>query len=159
MDILLITGDAYVIILSWGIAVIGRVLQDAGYTVGCAQPDWTKNSFTVLGRPDCLLALRPVTWIQWSIDLLPQGIFETLMLSQMEKWAIDPIGRRFLTPRWQSAFKGVPIVLGGIEASLRRLVHYDFWQDKMRRSILLDCKADLLVYGMGKSRLSRLPND
>ena len=157
LDILLITGDAYVDHPSWGIAVIGRVLQDAGYTVGIiAQPDWTKKeAFTVLGKPRLFVGITA-----GNMDSMVNRFTASRHLRNSDAYSPNgEMGNRPdratipYTAMAKQAFKGVPIVLGGIEASLRRLVHFDFWQDKMRRSILLDCKADLLVYGMGEKQI------
>ena len=157
LDVLLITGDAYVDHPSWGIALIGRWLQDHGYTVGIiAQPDWTKKeSFTILGTPRLFVGISA-----GNMDSMVNRF--TAARHLRNKDAYSPDGQMDLRPNRatipyttmaKQAFKGVPVVIGGIEASLRRLVHYDFWQDKIRGSILLDAKADLLVYGMGEHQV------
>jgi uncharacterized radical SAM protein YgiQ len=154
LDVVLVTGDAYVDHPSFGMAVVGRLLEAQGFRVGIiAQPDWrSAEPFKVLGRP-------AVMW----------GITAGNMDSMVNRYTADrrlrhddaysPGGVGGLRPdraaivyaqRCREAFPEVPVVLGGIEASLRRIAHYDYWSDKVRRSILLDAKADLLVYGNGE---------
>jgi uncharacterized radical SAM protein YgiQ len=150
-DIVIVTGDAYVDHPSFGMAVIGRVLEAQGFRVGViAQPDWlSAEPFAALGRPNLFF-----------------GVSAGNMDSMINRYTADrkirsddaytPGGAGGARPdrsslvyaqRCREAFNDVPIVLGGIEASLRRIAHYDYWQDKVRRSILVDAKADLLVYG------------
>ncbi|HEX5372674.1 MAG TPA: YgiQ family radical SAM protein [Aquabacterium sp.] len=150
-DIIIVTGDAYVDHPSFGMAVIGRVLEAQGFRVGIiAQPDWlSAEPFKVLGKPNLF----------W-------GVAAGNMDSMINRYTADrkirsddaytPGGQGGARPdrcsavyaqRCREAFKDVPIVMGGIEASLRRIAHYDYWSDKVRRSILLDAKADLLLYG------------
>jgi uncharacterized radical SAM protein YgiQ len=162
LDVLLITGDAYVDHPSWGIAVIGRWLQSHGFTVGViAQPDWrTVDAFTVLGKPRLFIGISAGNMDSMVNRFTASRHFRT-------KDAYSPDGKIGLRPdratipytsRAKQAFPGVPVVIGGIEASLRRLVHYDFWQDKIRGSILLDSKADLLVHGMGEKQVTEIAN-
>ena len=157
LDILLITGDAYVDHPSWGIAVIGRWLEAHGFTVGViAQPDWkSKKAFEVLGKPRLFVGITA-----GNMDSMVNRF--TAARHLRTKDAYSPAGKMDCRPdratipytaMAKQVFKGIPIVIGGIEASLRRLVHYDFWQDKMRGSIILDSKADLLVYGMGEHQI------
>ncbi|HYQ92396.1 MAG TPA: YgiQ family radical SAM protein, partial [Candidatus Competibacteraceae bacterium] len=150
-DIIIVTGDAYVDHPSFGMAIIGRLLEGQGFRVGIiAQPDWrSAAAFQVLGKP-----------------LLFFGITGGNMDSMVNRYTADRRIRRndAYTPndeggkrpdravivysqRCREAYKDVPIVIGGIEASLRRIAHYDYWSDTVRRSILIDAKADLLVYG------------
>jgi uncharacterized radical SAM protein YgiQ len=150
-DIIIVTGDAYVDHPSFGMAVIGRMLENQGFRVGIiAQPDWqSATPFKALGKPNLFF-----------------GITAGNMDSMINRYTADrkirsddaytPGGQGGKRPdrcslvysqRCKEAFADVPIVLGGIEASLRRIAHYDYWQDKVRRSILLDAKADLLLYG------------
>lgn len=150
-DIIIVTGDAYVDHPSFGMAVIGRLLEAQGFRVGIiAQPDWTSaEPFTVLGRPNLFF-----------------GIAAGNMDSMINRYTADRKrrnddaytpgnegGRRpdravvVYSQRVREAFRDVPLVIGSIEASLRRIAHYDYWSDKVRRSILLDSRADLLLYG------------
>ncbi len=154
-DIIIVTGDAYVDHPSFGAAVIGRVLEKAGFRVAILpQPDW-KNpaSIMALGRPRLFFG---VTAGNVDSMLARHTAFKKVRND-------DPYtpggGEGKRPPRAviaycnmiRAAFKGVPIVIGGIEASMRRLAHYDFWSDSVRRSIMLDSRADLLVYGMGEA--------
>lgn len=154
LDVILVTGDAYVDHPAWGVAAVGRWLEAHGYSVGIiAQPDWTDvEAFKVLGRPRLFFGVTA-----GNMD----GMVNLYTASRRirSKDAYSPGGARGMRPergsivytaKIKQAFKGVPVVLGGIEASLRRFAHYDFWQDRIRRSVLLDAKADLLVYGMGE---------
>ncbi|RRS03466.1 YgiQ family radical SAM protein [Aquabacterium soli] len=150
-DIIIVTGDAYVDHPSFGMAVIGRVLENQGFRVGIiAQPDWqSADPFKVLGKPNLF----------W-------GVAAGNMDSMINRYTADrkirsddaytPGGQAGARPdraslvyaqRCKEAFPEVPIIMGGIEASLRRIAHYDYWQDKVRRSIVMDAKADLLLYG------------
>ncbi len=150
-DVVLVTGDAYVDHPSFGMAVIGRALEAQGFRVGIiAQPDWqSAQAFKALGAPT-----------------LFYGVTAGNMDSMINRYTADrkirsddaytPGGQGGARPdrsslvyaqRCREAYPEVPIVLGGIEASLRRIAHYDYWQDKVRRSILVDAKADLLLYG------------
>ena len=150
-DIIIVTGDAYVDHPSFGMAIIGRLLESQGFKVGIiAQPDWqSAEAFKVLGKPRLFF-----------------GVAAGNMDSMINRYTADrkirsddaytPGGKAGSRPdrasivysqRCREAYKDVPIVLGGIEASLRRIAHYDYWQDKVRRSILLDSRADILLYG------------
>ncbi|MES1993783.1 MAG: YgiQ family radical SAM protein [Pseudomonadota bacterium] len=156
-DVVLVTGDAYVDHPSFGMAVIGRVLEAQGFRVGIiAQPDWQgPEPFRALGQP-----------------ALYFGVTAGNMDSMINRYTADrkvrsddaytPGGQGGARPdrcaivyaqRCREAYAQVPIVLGGIEASLRRIAHYDYWQDKVRRSIVLDAKADLLLYGSAERAL------
>lgn len=154
LDVVLVTGDAYVDHPSWGVAAIGRWLQGHGFSVGViAQPDWTDvDAFRVLGRPRLFFGVTA-----GNMDTMVNRYTASRRIRSSDAYA--PGGQAGLRPdratipytgRARQAFPGVPVVAGGIEASLRRLVHYDFWQDRIRGSILLDAKADLLVHGMGE---------
>ena len=150
-DIVLVTGDAYIDHPSFGMALVGRLLEAHGFRIGILdQPDWqSAEAFRALGRPN----------VMW-------GVTAGNMDSMVNRYTSDrkirsddaysPDGRAGLRPdrsvivyaqRCREAFSDVPLVIGGIEASLRRIAHYDYWSDKVRRSILVDAKADLLVYG------------
>lgn len=150
-DVIIVTGDAYVDHPSFGMAVIGRVLEAQGFRVGIiAQPDWTSpEAFTALGRPNLFFGVT-----SGNMDSMVNRY--TSDRKPRSNDAYTPDGKAELRPdravivysqRCREAYREVPIVIGGIEASLRRVSHYDYWSDKVRRSILLDSKADLLVYG------------
>ncbi len=154
LDIVLVTGDAYVDHPSWGVAAIGRWLEAHGYRVGViAQPDHEDvEAFRVLGRPRLFFGVTA-----GNMDSMVNRFTASRRLRSKDAYSPggDPSRRPDratipYTAKCKQAFSGVPVVIGGIEASLRRLVHYDFWQDKIRGSILLDAKADLLVYGMAE---------
>ena len=156
-DIVLVTGDAYVDHPSWGVAAIGRWLEAHGFTVGViAQPDWTDvAAFQVLGRPRLFFGVTA-----GNMDSMVNRYTASRRLRTTDAYA--PGGEFGLRPdrasipytsKCKQAFPGVPVVLGGIEASLRRLVHYDFWQDRIRGSILLDAKADLAAFGMAEDTI------
>ena len=157
LDVILVTGDAYVDHPSWGVAVIGRWLENHGFRVGIiAQPDWRDvSSFQVLGRPRLFFGVTAGNMDSMVNRFTPQR-------HRRKRDAYSPGGAIDMRPDRASipytsmvrqAFPGVPVLLGGIEASLRRSVHYDFWQDRIRGSILLDAKADLLVHGMGERQV------
>jgi uncharacterized radical SAM protein YgiQ len=150
-DIIIVTGDAYVDHPSFGMAIIGRLLEAQGFRVGIiSQPDWqSKDAFKQLGKPNLFF-----------------GVAAGNMDSMINRYTADrkirsddaytPGGKAGSRPdraslvysqRCREAYKDVPVVLGGIEASLRRIAHYDYWQDKVRHSLLLDAKADILLYG------------
>lgn len=154
LDVILVTGDAYVDHNSFGVALIGRWLEAHGFRVGViAQPAWDRpDAFAVLGRPRLFFGVT-----SGNMDSMVNHYTAARRIRNDDGYS--PGGRPGLRPdracivyanRVRQAFPGVPIVLGGIEASLRRLAHYDYWQDQLRRSILLDAKADLLVHGMGE---------
>ncbi|MCX6349402.1 MAG: YgiQ family radical SAM protein, partial [Candidatus Aureabacteria bacterium] len=155
LDVLLITGDAYVDHPAYGAAVIGRVLEAAGFRVGiAAQPDWKKvEDFQRLGRPRLFVGIA-----SGNVDSLVANYTANKRPRVSDDYS--PGGKGGLRPdravivyanRVREAFNKIPIVIGGIEASLRRLAHYDYWDDRVRRSILLDSRADILVYGMGET--------
>ena len=157
LDVLLVSGDAYVDHPSFGIAVIGRVLLAEGYRVGIiAQPDCDNpENLTVMGRPRLFAGISSGNMDSMVNHYTSQGRLRS-------NDAYTPGGRAGVRPdrallRYtncvQRVFKGLPIVLGGIEASLRRVSHYDFWSQRIKKSILLDTKAQLLVYGMGERQI------
>ena len=156
-DIIIVTGDAYVDHPSFGMAIVGRVLESRGFKVGIiAQPDWRgTQDFTQLGAPRLFF-----------------GVTGGNMDSMVNRYTADrrvrsddaytpggAAGKRpdrcviVYSQRVREAYKGVPIVLGGIEASLRRIAHFDYWSDQVRRSVLVDAKADLLVYGNAERQI------
>jgi uncharacterized radical SAM protein YgiQ len=156
-DIVLVTGDAYVDHPSFGMAVIGRVLEAQGFRVGIiAQPDWTSSeAFLALGRPNLFFGVTA-----GNMDSMVNRYTADRKIRSDD--AYSPAGEGGRRPdrsvivyaqRCREACKDVPVILGGIEASLRRIAHYDYWQDKVRRSILLDSKADLLVYGNAERQI------
>lgn len=157
LDVLLVTGDAYVDHPAWGVALIGRWLEHHGYTVGViAQPDHTDvSAFEVLGRPRLFAGITA-----GNMDTMVNKY--TASRRPRSDDAYSPGGRAGTRPdrasipytaKVRQAFPGLPIILGGVEASLRRMAHFDFWSGKIRGSILLDAKADLLVHGMGESAI------
>ncbi len=154
LDVVLVTGDAYVDHPAFGVAVIGRVLEAAGYRVGViAQPAWrSADDFRTLGRPRLAFAITA-----GNMDSMVNRY--TAHKRRRSEDAYSPDGHPDLRPdraatvyanRCREAFSGVPVLLGGVEASLRRLAHYDYWDDKVRRSILFDSKADLVIFGQGE---------
>lgn len=156
-DFIIITGDAYVDHPTFGAAIIGRVLEAEGYRIGIiSQPSWNScRDFTTLGEPclaflitsgnlDSLVAKYTSSGKPRSTDsFTPHGTPD----KRPDRAVIS------YTSRARQAYKHVPVIIGGIEASLRRLSHYDYWSDKIRRSLILDAKADLLVYGMAESAI------
>ena len=154
-DIILFSADAYVDHPSFGAAVIGRVLEDAGYRVCIVpQPDWHGDfrDFKKLGRPRLFFGIAP-----GCMDSMVNKYTANKRLRSED--AYSPDGRHDMRPEYptivytkilKQLFPDVPVVLGGIEASLRRVTHYDYWQDKLRPCILAECGADLLIYGMGE---------
>ena len=159
LDFVYVCGDAYVDHPSFGHAIISRVLQSHGYTVGIiAQPDWTKSeSINILGEPrlgflvsagnmDSMVNHYSVSKKRRTTDAFtPGGVmgkrpdYATIVYCNLIR----------------QTYKKKPIIIGGIEASLRRLAHYDYWSDKLKRSILLDSGADLISYGMGERSIIR----
>lgn len=157
LDVLLVTGDAYVDHPSYGTAVIGRTLEADGLRVGViAQPDWRGlQDFVRLGQPRLFVGITA-----GNLDSMVSNYTSHKKPRLRDSYAPD--GRVGLRPdrativyanRIREAFGSIPVVIGGIEASLRRLAHYDWWDNKVRRSILLDAKADILVYGMGEKQV------
>ncbi|SDO87926.1 YgiQ family radical SAM protein [Pseudomonas jinjuensis] len=150
-DIIIVTGDAYVDHPSFGMAIIGRLLEAQGFRVGIiAQPDWqSKDDFMKLGKPNLFFGVAA-----GNMDsMINRYTADRKIRSDDAYTAGGQAGKRpdrasmVYSQRCREAYKGVPIVLGGIEASLRRIAHYDYWQDKVRHSILMDAKADLLLFG------------
>jgi len=150
-DVVLVTGDAYVDHPSFGVALIGRVLEAHGFRVGViAQPDWrSAEPFRALGEPALFFGVTA-----GNMDSMVNRY--TADRKHRSNDAYSPDDGPDLRPdraslvyaqRCREAYSGVPVILGGIEASLRRAAHYDYWSDKVRRSLLLDAKADLILYG------------
>ncbi|MBI3990792.1 MAG: YgiQ family radical SAM protein [Candidatus Omnitrophica bacterium] len=156
-DIILVSGDAYVDHPSFAAAVIGRILENEGYKVAIlAQPDWRKpEEFAKLGRPRLFFGITAGN-MDSMLNLYTAG----KRLRNAD--AYSPGGKTGMRPPRativyanciRQIFKDMPIVIGGIEASLRRLAHFDYWENRIRRSILLDSRADILVYGMGEPQI------
>src|SRR5246127_244564 len=154
VDVVFVTGDAYVDHPSFAAAVLVRVLEAEGYRVAIlSQPDWRSGApWRQFGRPRLFFGISA-----GNMDSLINHYTANKKVRNDD--AYSPGGRIGLRPdratlsycqRAREAFAGVPIVAGGVEASMRRLAHYDYWSDTVRRSILLDSKADLVVYGMGE---------
>ena len=154
LDVVLVTGDAYVDHNSYGVALVGRWLEAHGFSVGViAQPQWdSPEPFRALGKPRLFFGVSA-----GQMDSMVNHYTASRRIRNDD--AYSPGGESGRRPdraciayanRCKQAFPGVPVVLGGVEASLRRFAHFDYWQDRIRRSILLDAKADLLVYGMGE---------
>lgn len=158
VDIILFSGDAYIDHPSFGASVIGRVLEAAGYRVAIVpQPDWRGDhrDFTKLGRPRLFFAVTA-----GSMDSMVNHYTAAKRLRSDD--AYTPEGRAGMRPDYctitycnilKQLYPDVPIVIGGIEASMRRLTHYDYWSDSLKPSILVDSKADVLVYGMGEKQI------
>ncbi len=154
LDVLLVTGDAYVDHPSFGAAVIGRFLVSRGFRAGViAQPDWKRpQDIARLGRPRLYAGVTA-----GAMDSLVANYTANKKLRRDDAYTPgNAYGRRpnrasiVYANLARAAFPGLPVALGGIEASMRRLAHYDYWEDRVRRSLLLDAKADILVYGMGE---------
>ena len=159
-DVVLITGDAYVDHPSFGMAIIGRVLEAQGFRVGIlAQPDWHSAApFAALGRPNLFFGITA-----GNMDSMVNRYTADRRIRSDDAYTPDGAGGRrpdrsviVYAQRAREAFKDVPVVIGGIEASLRRIAHFDYWSEKVRRSILLDAKADLLVYGNGERQICEI---
>ena len=163
VDIILFSADAYIDHPSFGAAVIGRTLEAAGYRVAIVpQPDWHGDyrDFKKLGRPRLFFGIAP-----GCMDSMVNKYTANRRLRSED--AYSPDGRHDMRPEYptivyskilRELYPDVPIILGGIEASLRRLTHYDYWQDKLRPSILCDAQADLIIYGMGEKPIIELAN-
>lgn len=154
VDIVFVTGDAYVDHPSFAMALLGRLLESEGFRVAIlSQPDWHNcQAWRTFGRPRLFFAVSA-----GNMDSMINHYTANRKVRNDDAYSPDgAIGRRpdratlAYCQRSREAYQGVPVVAGGVEASLRRIAHYDYWSDKVRRSILLDCKADLLVYGMGE---------
>ena len=158
VDVIIFSGDAYIDHPAFGAAVIGRVLEHAGYKVAIVpQPDWRGDhrDFTKLGRPRLFFAITA-----GSMDSMVNHYTAAKRLRSDD--AYTPEGKAGMRPDYctitysnilRQLYPDVPIVIGGIEASMRRLTHYDYWSDKLMPSILVDSKADILVYGMGEKQI------
>lgn len=163
LDFIIISGDAYVDHPSFGTAVISRILEDIGFKVGViAQPDWKSNDdIKRLGKPR-------LAFLVTSGNLDSMVNHYTVSKRRRKKDSFSPGGKTGSRPDRativysnliKQVYKDVPIILGGVESSLRRFAHYDYWSDKVRRSVLIDSNADLLVYGMGESQIIDIANN
>ncbi|MFO0939121.1 MAG: YgiQ family radical SAM protein, partial [Gemmataceae bacterium] len=157
VDVVFVTGDAYIDHPSFAMAILHRVLERAGYRVAIlSQPDWKScDAWRQFGRPRLFFAVSA-----GNMDSLINHYTANKKVRNDD--AYSPGGRIGLRPdratlvysqRCREAFPGVPVIAGGVEASLRRLAHYDYWSDTVKRSILMDSKADLVVYGMGEANI------
>ena len=157
VDVVFVTGDAYVDHPSFAMAILHRSLELSGFRVAIlSQPDWkTADPWRQFGRPRLFFAVSA-----GNMDSLINHYTANKKVRNDD--AYSPGGRIGLRPdratlvysqRCREAFPGVPVIAGGVEASLRRLAHYDYWSDTVKRSILLDSKADLVVYGMGETNI------
>lgn len=150
-DIILVTGDAYVDLPSFGMAIIGRLLEAQGFRVGIiAQPDWhSVDAFRALGRPKLFFGVTA-----GNMDSMVNRYTSDRRVRSDDAYTPNAEGAKrpdraviVYSQRAREAYPETPIVIGGIEASLRRIAHFDYWSEKVRRSVLVDAKADLLVYG------------
>ncbi len=159
-DVVLVTGDAYVDHPSYGVALIARLLESRGLRVGViAQPDWRGTAdFAQLGEPRLCFGVTG-----GNVDSMVANTTAGKRRRKFDDYA--PGDRAGLRPdravivyanRLREAFGSVPIMLGGLEASLRRLAHYDYWEDRVRRGVLVDARADILVYGMGERQIAEI---
>ncbi|MCC2637206.1 MAG: hypothetical protein K0Q68_925 [Moraxellaceae bacterium] len=159
-DIIIVCGDAYVDHPSFGMAIIGRLLESQGFRVGIiAQPDWqSAEPFRALGKPRLFWGISA-----GNMDSMINRYTADRKIRSDDAYSPnDEGGKRpdracnVYSQRAREAYPDVPLVIGGIEASLRRIAHYDYWQDKVRRSILLDAKADLLLFGNAERAIVEL---
>lgn len=159
-DVVLVTGDAYIDHPSFGMALVGRLLEAQGFRVGIiSQPDWkSADAFRVLGRPRLFFGITA-----GNMDSLVNRYTSDRKIRSEDAYTPNAeAGRRpdravtVYAQRAREAFPGTPVVIGSIEASLRRIAHYDYWSDKVRRSVLTDSKADLLVFGNAERALVAL---
>ncbi|WP_038145278.1 YgiQ family radical SAM protein [Vibrio nigripulchritudo] len=156
-DIIIVTGDAYVDHPSFGMAIIGRLLESQGFRVGIlAQPEWKdKSAFMELGKPNLFFGVTA-----GNMDSMINRYTADKKLRHDDAYTPNNEGGKrpdratlVYSQRCREAYKDAPIVLGGIEASLRRIAHYDYWSDKVRRSVLFDAKADILLFGNAERAL------
>ncbi len=159
-DVILVTGDAYVDHPSFGMALIGRLLESQGFRVGIIdQPDWqSSEAFKILGKPNLFFGVTA-----GNMDSMINRYTADRKLRHDDAYTPDDIGGKrpdravtVYTQRCKEAWSDVPVIVGGIEASLRRIAHYDYWSDKVKRSVLFDSKADLLVFGNGERQIAEI---
>jgi uncharacterized radical SAM protein YgiQ len=156
-DVILVTGDAYVDHPSFGMAIVGRVLEAQGFRVGIvAQPDWhSVRDFQALGKPNLFFGVTG-----GNMDSMVNRYTSDRRIRSDDAYTPAGVGGArpdrcviVYSQRCREAYRDVPIVIGGIEASLRRIAHFDYWSEKVRRSVLVDAKADLLVYGNAERQI------
>ena len=159
-DVILVTGDAYVDHPSFGMALIGRLLESQGFRVGIIdQPDWqSAEPFKILGKPNLFFGVTA-----GNMDSMINRYTADRKLRHDDAYTPDDVGGKrpdhavsVYTQRCKEAWSNVPVIVGGIEASLRRIAHYDYWSDKVKRSVLVDSKADLLVFGNGERQITEI---
>ncbi|HZE42296.1 MAG TPA: YgiQ family radical SAM protein [Steroidobacteraceae bacterium] len=159
-DIIIVTGDAYVDHPSFGMAIIGRVLEAQGFKVGIiAQPDWhSTKDFEALGTPRLFFGVTG-----GNMDSMVNRYTSDRRVRSDDAYTPGGQGGRrpdrcviVYSQRIRESYKGIPIVVGGIEASLRRIAHFDYWSEQVRRSVLVDAKADLLVYGNAERQIGEI---
>jgi len=159
-DVIIVTGDAYIDHPSFGMAVIGRSLEALGFKVGIiSQPNWrTVDDFMALGKPNLFFGVTAGNMDSminhYTADRKPRS--DDAYSPEASAGLRPDRATLAYTQRCKEAFKGVPVVIGGIEASLRRIAHFDYWSEKVRRSILIDSKADLLVFGNGERQVQEI---
>jgi len=161
-DVIIVTGDAYVDHPSFGMAIIGRLLEAQGFKVGIiAQPDWrSTGDFEALGAPRLFFGVTG-----GNMDSMVNRYTSDRRVRSDDAYTPGGLGGKrpdrcviVYSQRIREAYKTVPIVLGGIEASLRRIAHFDYWSEHVRRSVLVDAKADLLVYGNAERQIGAIAN-
>src|ERR1700728_2070293 len=159
-DVIIVSGDAYVDHPSFGMAIIGRVLEAQGFRVGIiAQQDWqSAEAFAALGRPNLFFGITA-----GNMDSMVNRYTADRRVRSDDAYTPGGVGGKrpdrsviVYAQRAREAFRDVPIVIGGIEASLRRIAHFDYWSEKVRRAVLLDAKADMLVYGNGERQICEI---
>src|SRR5688500_1209864 len=159
-DIIVVTGDAYVDHPSFGMAIIGRVLEAQGFRAGMiAQPDWRSTvDFERLGKPNLFFGITA-----GNMDSMVNRYTSDRRMRSDDAYTPNGEGGKrpdrsviVYAQRAREAFGDVPVIVGGIEASLRRIAHFDYWSEKVRRSVLLDAKADMLLYGNAERQLCEL---
>jgi uncharacterized radical SAM protein YgiQ len=159
-DVIIVTGDAYVDHPSFGMAIVGRVLEAQGFRVGIiAQPDWHSTAaFTALGAPNLFFGITA-----GNMDSMVNRYTADRRIRSDDAYTAGGEGGKrpdrsviVYAQRAREAWRDVPIVIGGIEASLRRIAHFDYWSEKVRRSVLLDAKADMLIFGNGERQICEL---
>ncbi len=159
-DVIIVTGDAYVDHPSFGMAIIGRVLEAQGFKVGIiAQPNWhSTQDFQALGEPRLFFGVTG-----GNMDSMVNRYTSDRRVRSDDAYTPLGVGGKrpdrcviVYSQRLREAYKQVPIVVGGIEASLRRIAHFDYWAEQVRRSVLVDAKADLLVYGNAERQIGEI---
>jgi uncharacterized radical SAM protein YgiQ len=159
-DVIIVTGDAYVDHPSFGMAIIGRVLEAQGFKVGIiAQPDWhSARDFKALGEPRLFFGVTG-----GNMDSMVNRYTSDRRVRSDDAYTPGGAGGKrpdrcviVYSQRIRESYKHVPIVIGGIEASLRRIAHFDYWSEQVRRSVLVDAKADLLVYGNAERQIGEI---